>query len=187
MITPLLSTFLQVASRPFKWWVTIAEWEQGVRVRLGKNTKLLVSGIHFRIPFLDRIFVQTTRTQLLNTDSLTASTKDLKAITFAVGIRFNIKDVKAMYNAFSDLGGALAQDATALIASFISQSNFADLSPVKIEEHVAQNMKGYAFLDDLQVRILSFCAVRTFRLISGGSWIPCGRGLDHADESGERT
>ncbi len=187
MITPWISTFLQSASRPFKWWVVVAEWEQGVRVRLGKNTKLLLPGPHFRIPFLDRVFVQTTRTQVTNVESQTVSTLDGKTITYSVGIRFNVKDVKAMYNTFADLNGAMAQDAVAAVSDFVSSSNLADVSPAQINNYVMQHMTSYEFLGDFQVRILGFCVVRTYRLLSGGAYIPTHKGLDHPDDSGERT
>ncbi len=46
-----------------KFWIVIQPWERGIRVRFGKNQKLLNGGVHFRIPFLDTIYVQCVQAQ----------------------------------------------------------------------------------------------------------------------------
>ena len=61
-----LSTIVRSLWRPFQWWVVVAQWELGLRIRLGKKTKALNPGIHFRIPFLDRIYIQSARLRTIS-------------------------------------------------------------------------------------------------------------------------
>lgn len=189
MVISWISTALQGMSRPFRWWVVVAEWEQGVRVRWGRNTKLLLPGIHLRVPFLDRVFVQSVRIRTISANNQTVSTLDGKSITYSIGVRFRILNVKAMYESHADVAGTMMFDALAAAAKFIGGNNLDAITTGDVETRANQAIArsgDYAFLDGILVSVLSFCVTRSLRLISGDGWIPCGRDIDSEDNNGER-
>ena len=55
----------------WKFWIVVAPWEVGIRVRIGKHARALQPGPHFRIPFLDRITVVNTRLRVLTSPPVT--------------------------------------------------------------------------------------------------------------------
>ena len=63
----MLNSFMEGVRQFLKalqMWVTIAPWEQGLRVRLGRRVKLLGAGVHLRLPVLDVLYIQTVRTRI---------------------------------------------------------------------------------------------------------------------------
>ena len=70
--------------KSFQLWVTVAPWEMGLRVRLGKTATVLCPGPHWRIPFLDRMFVQQVRLRSLGIGGQTVTTKDGKPLSAVI-------------------------------------------------------------------------------------------------------
>src|SRR5271170_1021499 len=69
-----MDQFLAWLSRIFdswKFWIVIAPWEIGVRVRLGKNAAAMHPGFHLRIPFVDVISLVNTRLRIDGTPPIT--------------------------------------------------------------------------------------------------------------------
>ena len=182
-----LPTMLESLSRPMKWWVVIASWEQGVRIRLGRNPTRLDPGIHLRIPFIDRIYVQSTRTRVILAENQSLSTKDGKVYTVSIGIRFRVQDVVELYESMAQPEGILACDAMSLVAQHIFTRQAKDIDPSALEDSVNDGMPSYApGLDSVRVNVTGFCHSRCYRMITGGTWVPTGTNLDRKDESGEK-
>lgn len=55
----------------WKFWLVVAPWEVGVRVRLGRQAKKLLPGLHFRIPFVDEVHLVNTRMRVTTTPPVT--------------------------------------------------------------------------------------------------------------------
>src|SRR3990167_9601576 len=96
-----LTTIIKSLARPFQWWVVIAEWESGLLVRLGKNSRVLAPGIHLRIPFLDRIYVQSIRLRTISFSGMQCVTKDGKTAVVGASISFSVSNVKDLYDSCS--------------------------------------------------------------------------------------
>jgi len=153
--------------RAFQCWVTIAPWEQGLRVRCGKTAAVLGAGIHYRIPFLDRIFVQATRVRSISGGSQTVSTKDGKALTVVIAIAYSIEDIQALYNSVSHPETTLIQLSEALVAKHISSSAADVVSPKSISDAVLSEMVcGTYGLGNVCINVTSFVYARTYRLMS---------------------
>jgi len=181
-----LSSLLQSVSKPFRWWLVVAAWEQGVRVRLGKSTKLLNPGIHLRIPFLDRVFVQSTRMRVVYCQGQSISTKTGEIITFGIGLRYQIKDIVKLFHTLASVEGVLLYESVSRISHLIATSNLKDLSPAIIEAKINKEMPSEEYgLEAVQVSIMNFCIARCYRFITGDPWIPTGPSYDEKDTSGE--
>lgn len=176
-MTTWLATVFHAMSQPLKWWVVVAPWEQGIRVRLGKDAVVLNPGIHFRIPFLDRVYVQSIRLRIVTSGSLTVSTLDKKVVTTILTVRFAIKNVKLLYNTIANPETTLINHVSSLAAEYISETISTDLSHKSLSEHVDNqlNIGGWG-LSEVSVSIIDFVFARTYRLM-GNEYERC-YGLD---------
>lgn len=185
---PILTTIIQGAARPFKWWVTIASWEQGLRVRFGKRSRALPPGIHFRIPFLDRVYVQSTRAKTIVSSNQTMSTADGKVVTMSVSIIYEVSDILRMYEQASSPEDVLIFEALKVAAHEVSSRRVADLSPLQIGEAISARLQSVDLgLSNVSSALTGFCVSRCYRIIDGSGWQPQGRDLDKASDSGERN
>jgi hypothetical protein len=188
-MTHWLSQFLTAFSKPLKWWVVVAPWEQGIKVRLGKTAIQLTPGIHFRIPFLDRIYVQSIRLRTITKDNQTVSTKDGKVISISVAIQFAIIDIVKLYNSVANPELTLRNLVLSKISEYISNNNIIDVSPVHIEKKVNSEIEEFEDwgLGDLSCFVVGFACTKTYRLLmndyaNGGGLYD----IEDEDGSGEK-
>ena len=181
-----LTSVLQSAIKPLKWWLVVAAWEQGLRVRLGKTTKRLDPGFHWRIPFLDRAYVQSVRLRVAHASNQSISTKDGVVVTFGLALQYQVCDVVKLYQAVAAVEGVLLYAAVSKAARLISTVESAALDPEKLEQGINAEMPGEEYgLEKVQVSVTTFCTARCYRMITGDSWIGGGHNMDQAENSGE--
>lgn len=159
---------LRAMSKPLKWWVVIAEWEQGIRIRLGKNSTLLSPGIHFRIPWLDRIYVQSDRLRTMTNSGITCRSRDNKTVVFGLAMHFAIANVKQLYMTLDDPEQTIRAYAIDQALKFIEVSNAADITTGALEKAVTfcdDRVAGWG-LRDLSFTVTTMAVVRAYRLLS---------------------
>src|SRR5688572_20343223 len=93
-----IKDIFQFLSRFFQWYFIVMPWEQAVFIRAGKSHKTLGKGIYFKIPFLDVVYIQTTRRRMIEAPMQTVTTKDGHAITIKAGVSYKIVDMFKLYN-----------------------------------------------------------------------------------------
>jgi regulator of protease activity HflC (stomatin/prohibitin superfamily) len=163
-----LTQLLGSIGKPFQWWVVIAAWEAGLLVRLGKTTKLLSPGIHFRIPFLDRVYSQSVRLRIMTTTNQTMATSDGKVVTVSFAVQFAISDLVKLYHEVANPEHTLLNFVLAKSAKYISAHASTDLRPGDIEESINKEISELNAwgLNQLQAFVTGFAFVRTYRLLS---------------------
>lgn len=161
-----LTTFLQSFSRILQWWVIVAPWEQGLRVRLGKVATVLVPGVHMRIPFLDRIYVQSVRLRTIYDNNQTVTTRDGHALTITIAIDFAIGDIRKLYDAMSNPEVTLQSKCASNVARYISSHDRENVNAIGIETAARSELNNMdAGLVKLDARVMQFAFVRTYRII----------------------
>ena len=162
-ITKVFSIFTKL----LQWWVVIAPWEQAVRVRLGKHVKLLGKGVHFRIPFIDRIFIQTTRRRLVHVDTQTLTTKDNKHVTISGSLGYSIDDLLMVYETLHQPQDTIIQEVMSYVSEYIVTHDLVDCAPSAIQEHVNSiiDIKKYGLVSYGFV-VIDFAVVMTVRLMN---------------------
>lgn len=166
------------------WWVIVAPWEQAIRVRLGKKVALLPAGIHLRIPGVDRIYLQSVRVRISSLPPQTLTTRDNRALTIAVTMRYSISDLLTLYNTLHHAEGTLANIVLGAVGEFVVNNDLADCRPAALSAWVEGRIKLERYgLKDVAVTVMTFAAVRTYRLIMGDgtSWL-AGDNLDTSRE-----
>lgn len=163
----LLTQILAALAKPLKWWVVIAPWEQGVRVRLGKTAILLLPGPHFRIPFVDRVYTQSVRLRTITETNQTASTKDGKVMVFSASIQFAVSDMLVLYNSVANLEHTLGMIAQAEAAAFVYCHPGEAIRPDALERYVNEAIVSCCKwgLTHLRYRLVGYAFMRTYRIV----------------------
>ncbi len=152
----------------FKWWFIVQPWEQSIRVRFGKRVRCFEAGIHTKIPFFDRVYIQNVRKRYSIIQPQTITTTDGKTITVCGSLRYRIDDVLKLYTNLHQPEDTICQEVEAMLTQYIIARELSECQPVKISEHIASgiDMTQYG-LCDVEFFITDFAVVRTYRLING--------------------
>jgi len=161
-----ISQIFDLLSRPFIWWVVVAPWEAGIRSRLGKNATILNPGIHLRLPFIDRVYLQSTRLRMISDSGQTMTTKDGKVVTVAVACQYAIADIKKLYMEIAHPESTLLFHVQGLITQIVSQSDSKALSPKSLQEEIGKDIPAEQWgLEQVKVWVINFALVKTYRLL----------------------
>lgn len=164
----MIRELIQTISQLFVWLIVVAPWEQALRIRGGKTVALLKGGMHFRIPFIDRIYRQPIRRRLSVIPPQTITTLDGKAVSLSGSLGYEIIDLLQLYQTLHDAQDTLEAEVSAAVASYICTHTLEECQPTKIEECVrlCLDISKYG-LSKPEFFILNFASVRTYRLIQG--------------------
>jgi len=171
--------FLEYLLNAIKIWIIVQPWEQGIRVRRGKNIKLLTGGMYFRIPYLDSVFIQSNRLRVVAMPVQTLTSKDLSTVTLNSALGYSINDMEKLYKSLFHPELTLANMAMSEIAEFVYKHDMHELNPDKIEQAVIKKLNAGDYGMKVEYfRLTNFAVVKTFRLIQDGSWVDTGLNLD---------
>jgi len=152
----------------FQWWVTIAPWQQGVRVRFGKHVALLPPGIHFKMPMFDVVYMQPIRVRAQHVKNQTLTTNDGKIVSLASALQYEIKDLLKMYETLHNAHDIIEQRTQSVISRYMSANLFEEIKPREIEVHLLEELDLSEFgLSIHNFSITDFAVVRVYRLING--------------------
>lgn len=165
-----LNTLLTNFTGLFKWWVVIAPWEQAVRVRAGKHQRLLGAGVHLKVPYVDKVYIQSTRLRYCSIPTQTLTTKDGHAVTTSGIAGFEIADIEKVYNTLHHPDAAVYGEAMDVIAKAVVTNSREACTPAWLAKHVRHQMGSRVEAYGLELRTLAitdFAVVKTFRLLQG--------------------
>ena len=166
-----LTQIFQSAFRSMQFWVTVAAWEQGVLVRLGKHTHHLMPGVHFRLPFVDRVVIVCVRERVVDSSLRTATTLDGKAITFGLSLRYQVVDLRKMVESIARPEDMLKSITMAAAAECISQHDYADITAVRLLDSVRDSVHGQQWgLSEVRPYLATFAQCRTIRLLQANDY-----------------
>ncbi len=166
----IINSIFAFLSKLLQWWFTVMPWEQAIRVRKGNITKVLNAGLYLKIPFIDSVYIQTTRMRMIDIPMQTLSTIDGNTITIKSAIGYTINDIMILYNSLYHPEMSLSSMVMGYIGEYVRKNAIAEITPENISLSVNSqiNQENYG-LKDVSVRITTFAIVKTFRLIQDGS------------------
>jgi len=154
----------------FVWWFIVTPWERSLRVRLGGGTlgriKEYGPGIHFRIPYVDVVYRNTTRLHFTAIDPQTVTTQDGQTITFAGVFGYVIEDMQQLYQTVQHADSTMQALVMGALAQYIETHDRAECQPDVIEQAVVNEVDIAQYgLAQPQLSLTTFAVVRTYRLI----------------------
>lgn len=175
----LLNAITEFLTKLFQWWFTVMPWEQAIFIRRGRKVKLLGAGLYLKVPFIDAVYIQTTRMRMVDAPMQTMSTKDGSTVTIKSVVGYTIEDVRTLYTTLYHPEMTLNSMAMGFIGEFVRSNSISEISPLAIEQFVNSKIEASKFgLKNLSVRITTFAVVKTFRLIQDGSYLSEGLNME---------
>jgi regulator of protease activity HflC (stomatin/prohibitin superfamily) len=171
--------FFDYIINAIKIWVIVQPWEQGLIVRCGKKTRILVPGIYFRIPYFDSVYIQESRLRVVDLPVQTVTSKDLKTITLSSSIGYSIISIENLYNTLFHPELTILNMVMSEVAYFVHENNMAEVTPENIEKWVLEKIDAKKYgLKFEYFKLINFAVVRTYRLIQDQSWTSEGLRMD---------
>lgn len=166
-MTQWIAQLFSAASRPFIWWVVIAPWERGVRVRLGRTAVELKPGIHFRLPWVDRIYVQSIRKRVLTTSNLTTTDRRGTNQIVSFSIEFEIVDIVRLYQSVAGPEAMVRTLVASRIAHYLYHSDSdANVAAVEADANLCRDTLESWGLAGIRVCVTGLVRARVYRLIN---------------------
>jgi regulator of protease activity HflC (stomatin/prohibitin superfamily) len=182
---------LEFLKQLLNWWFVVESWEQAVRVRFGKRLKLFGPGVHVKIPFFDRVYIQNVRRRVMSMGMHTTTTRDGQVVTLTGSLGYRITDVLKLHQTLHDAEGSVLQEVQGLVSRYVASHVAADCTPERIMAEVnrALPLEQYG-LGECDFFLGAYVAnIPAFRLIQeslggyvGGSGLSTGGGMAHSPQ-----
>jgi len=169
-----MNEFLQALidfAKTLRPWVIVAPWEQGVRVRCGRYTRVLNAGFYFKIPILDKVYVLPTRRQFVNLPPLDIEVGK-SPLTLAMIVGFNIEDVEKVLNSVTQPEDAVADMVASFAARYVREHMSEGQGSIgEMEERAAKDLANrIPGLSNISVTTTMLCRDKRLRLIMAQQW-----------------
>lgn len=163
---PAFAQVVEILKQLVVWWLVVEPWERAVRVRAGKRVTLLGEGVHFRIPFVDVVYIHNTRRMVSYLSAQTISSLDGKVYSVSASISYEIADVLKLHMSAHHAHDVVMQRAAQAVSEFITDRNSKDISPAAIRALVSGIDLSCFGIANTEVCINNFAIVKTYRLIN---------------------
>src|SRR3954464_5226081 len=114
-----IKEILESLGKLFQWWIILLPWEKGMRIRFGNRIKLVAPGMHFKIPLIDKYYVQTTRLRVVQLPPQTVSTKDKQTLTVVMCGGYSISNIETLYNKMCQAESTIANMIMGEVSEYI--------------------------------------------------------------------
>lgn len=144
----------------WKFWLVVAPWDIGIRIRLGKVAAKLRPGVHFRIPFIDEIVFVNTRQRATSSPPITLKGAVPGTARIVTGtLMYRISDPLAAMMAYSEANGFLAMFLQSAIVHGKNEAQCLEAINYECGPNGIEAMSVF-FSEDVQVK--------TYRILNGG-------------------
>jgi len=181
-----ISSLIHNVTEIFKWFFILQPWEQGIRVRAGKNIKKFHGGMHFKIPFIDTVYKQNMRTRIAGIKPVNCTTTDGKTVTVAGALEYSISDIEPLYQRLHNAEDTIGQYVGAILTQYICTSDSLSCTPQKVMDHVTETMDLSKWgLSPGNFLLTDFVFAKTYRVITGEihKWFADGLDTVRSDDS----
>jgi len=166
----MLRQLFQALGKLLTWWVIIAPWQRGIRLRFGSKQTELAAGIHLKIPLVHRVFVQNTRLLVVDTPNQTVTTADGRVVTLSAVVGYRIVDICQVFNSVQNPQDVVTSLAMGAISEYVTGRGSAECTIPEIEADLIERLHAEDWgLEFGLVKITDFAFVKTYRFITNES------------------
>ena len=157
------------------WWlqlvpfVIIREYEDAVLLRFGMFNRVMLAGIHFKIPLIDEVLDQHVVVTTLSLDAQSLYTKDKQNIVVKAVIKYKISDVKTFLLEVYDAQDALSDMSQSIIKNVIMSMSMDECTDSELDNTLTKKVRVEARkwgVEVQQVTLTDLAPIRSFRLIN---------------------
>ena len=169
-IISLISAFWQHIL-PF---FVVDEYERAITLRIGRYRKTYSPGLHFKIPFIDAVMVESVVTDTYNLPSRALTTSDNKEIIVSAVVKYSIDDIKKFKLDITDEESAIQDICLGVIRASLTSKTWIDCQDKKVDTYITSQVRAeiskYGVAVE-KVRLTDLTRVRSFRLFGDGSFL----------------
>ncbi len=126
------------------------EYERGIKLRWGRYKCEIYPGRSWKLPFIDELFVEDTRTDVLNLPTQSITTKDDVSLSISLIVRYRILDVRAYTLNIKDEDNVLGDMAQGITEELITRHIVSQIKnpsiKLKIKKEVNKQCGEYGFI-----------------------------------------
>jgi hypothetical protein len=172
-MTDILKEIFEKFKGAFIWWVVVMPWEECLIIRAGKGTRHKTKGIHFKIPYLDRVFLKCVRTRVVQSAPQTITNPNGDNITICVAADYFISDLRKLYTEAQEPEQMIVSRLNGIISNQISEGEF-------LEQLSIDQLNSETFgLTVTRLNVITNAKTRAYRLIQDSHFIQDGESLDY--------
>lgn len=147
----------------------VDQWEEGVFLRFGKYIKNVKPGIHFKFPFIEKIWTTPVITQTVNLTAQTITTADERCIVLTSIVRYNIHDIKKFLLSVMHANDVLVDTTQGIIRDIVEETNWDELVDLtdKVTSEVNLQVERWGITVEA-VKFPDLGEIKTIRIISDG-------------------
>lgn len=156
---------------PFR---VVHDWEQGVRCLLGNATAQLTSengisgtGLHWFWPGVGEIIVDETNIEVVETELQTILSIEDSPVTFSLGLKYRIDNLKRMYEQIHDPADTLCNEVASTAGYVVSHLEVASISDQLCDAVLLETKAqlGEWGIEVISLRLMNFSEAQPIRLI----------------------
>lgn len=154
----------------------VRDWEQGLRVCLGRAGQPLTSrnglfgtGVHVFPPGVGEILVEEANVEVSETGIQTFTTRDRQTVTISFALEYRIKDMRRLYLGIHDTSATLVNATLAAAGRALSELNLDEIHD-ELEDIVVSEVEeklGEWGVEVLALTPITFVVGKALRLIQG--------------------
>jgi len=160
----------------YRFWPlrVVHDWEQGVRCLLGNARTRLTStngifgtGMHWFWPGIGEIMVHETNIEVVETSLQTILSAEEEPVTFSLGLKYRIDNLKRMYQQIHDAADTLCNEVASTAGYVVSHMEVASI-PDRLCDAVLLETKeqlGEWGIEVISLRLMNFSEAQPIRLI----------------------
>lgn len=148
-------------------WKIVDQWEGGVHLRAGKFYRVVESGLNWKIPFFDKIWVTPVITQSIHLKPQTLTTLDDRSVVLSTIVRYHVVDVKSFLLTVMHANDVLVDTTQGIIRDIVETTNWEDLED--LTEYVTPEVNTQVAVWGITVEAVKFPdlgEIKTFRLMT---------------------
>lgn len=149
--------------------VIIPSYEEGVQLRFGKFKKVMLPGVHFKIPFFDEILRQHVVVTTLSLPAQSLYTADRQNFVVKGVIKYKISDVKTFLSEVYDAQDALSDMTMGIIRGVVITLTSEDCLNPELDNILTKKARVEAKkwgVEIQHVTLTDVAPIRSYRLIN---------------------
>ena len=147
----------------------INAYEAGVVLRLGKYNRTVHAGLHWKIPFMDRILADNIVPATKNLSPQSLVTIDGKVMVVSAVITYGIKDVEKFLLTIEGADAVIVNSAYGIISTAVQASTWEEIAKPEFSEILYREIRKKAHkwgVDVVDVSLSDLVPARSYRLWS---------------------
>lgn len=166
-----LIEILQASFEALTPFVILADYQEGVSLRLGRFHRKLGPGFHWKIPYFDSILHDDVKPRTERLTGLSTTTTDDKSIGFDAVVTYSIADIRKATLEVHDLKDAIADTCAGCIGTELSNKEWSAIRHGEAAEHLTAvcRKRGWKWgIEVHSVQLMGVALVKNIR-ISGNA------------------